>query len=569
MLPAPSLAGLSTLLLLAALAGAAAAPPNVVWILADDLDRGFDQDRLALMPNLRTRVRDLGVHFSNHVAAQPVCGPSRSSLLAGRYPHNVGYFANLDTQSVATWKAEMNNTVGSWATAAGYHTAFFGKYVNGVEKTVSAGWTHWGAYSTSANTYNYFNNSLWNVTFDDSGVNPISDIATVSFTGTHQADVLPVLFREQAAIAIAKARPFFIHLTPTMVHEGTCYGPYASDASYARDDPYWEKNLTGFGCDDGGSSKENNGCAITISPCTTLRHRHSADGLVNPHVPSFNTTSSGVLPAWMQTHWPALSGYESARQDAGFRNRTGSVMDLDDLIGGVLDTLDELGVANNTYVIFTADNGFHLGEHRMLFGKQHPYETDVRLPFYMRGPGVARNETLLHPTTLIDITATVVELTGATPVGPPLDGKSLVAELGGGTDPALWRSFSFTEHFMNELTWWQIRRPLDPTPTTFAWWCTGALSGISGDGKAAQIAFEGSAEAYDISVDEWQLRNRLSPAAADGFALSNASLPLGIFLSQCGGAACSAPLAAAFTASPLQCKTTNGHLQGEEWRVDP
>ena len=205
----------------------------------------------------------------------------------------------------------------------------------------------------------------------------------------------------------------------------------------------------------------------------------------------------------------------------------------------------------------------------MLFGKQHPYETDVRLPFYMRGPGVAQNVTLLHPTTLIDITATVVELTGASPVGPPLDGKSFASELKGGTDPALWRDFSFSEHFEDQLTWWQIRRPLDPTPTTYAWWCTGALSAVSGDGKSAQIAFEGSAEAYDIGPDPWQLLNRLSPAAVDGFALSNASLPLGIFLSQCSGAACLAPQAVALTATPLQCKTTDGHLQGEEWRVDP
>ena len=552
----------------AATASAAAAPPNIVWILADDLNADYDQDRLALMPNLRTRVRDVGVHFANHVAAQPVCGPSRSSLLAGRYPHNVGYFANLDPPSVASWKAEMNNTVGSWATAAGYHTAFFGKFVNGVEKSPAAGWTHWGAYSTSANTYNYYNNTLWNITFDDAGRSPISPISEIAMTGTHQSDFLPELFRQQAAIAASKQRPFFIHLTPTMVHEGTCYGPYASNASYARDDPYWERDLTGFGCDAGGNGKLNSGCAITISPCVALRHRHSADALANPHVPSWNRTSSGVLPAYMQSHWPALTAYESGREDMGFRNRTGSVMDLDDMIGGVLDAIEALGVADNTFVIFTADNGYHLGEHRMLFGKQHPYETDVRLPFYMRGPGVAQNATLLHPTTLIDITATVVELTGATPVGPALDGQSFASELKGGTDPRAWRDFSFTEHFENELTWWQIRRPLDAVPTTFAWWCTGALN-VSGGGKSALIAVEGAAEAYHVDTDPWQLSNLLSPPTAGGYAISNASVALGIALSQCGGAACSRPSAARLTATPLACKATSGHLQGEEWRADP
>ena len=63
------------------------ARPNFVLVLADDLDFDYKQNRLDIMPNLK-RLREAGVHLVNHVAAQPVCGPSRSSLLAGRYPHN-------------------------------------------------------------------------------------------------------------------------------------------------------------------------------------------------------------------------------------------------------------------------------------------------------------------------------------------------------------------------------------------------------------------------------------------------------------------------------------------------
>ena len=121
---------------------ASCAPPPL------DLDNDYKQDRLAIMPNLK-RLRESGVHFVNHVAAQPVCGPSRSSLLAGRYPHNVGYYANEDPASVANYLAVANNTVGTWLTAGGYHTAFIGKYVNGVEKQVPSGWNFWGAFSTS------------------------------------------------------------------------------------------------------------------------------------------------------------------------------------------------------------------------------------------------------------------------------------------------------------------------------------------------------------------------------------------------------------------------------------
>jgi hypothetical protein len=110
---------LRTAILLSAIVLAASAPPNILWILADDLDNDWKQSHLDIMPNLRTAIREKGVHFENHVAAQPVCGPSRSSLLQGRFPHNVKYWANEDPDSVANYLAVANNTVGTWLTAAG------------------------------------------------------------------------------------------------------------------------------------------------------------------------------------------------------------------------------------------------------------------------------------------------------------------------------------------------------------------------------------------------------------------------------------------------------------------
>jgi arylsulfatase A-like enzyme len=102
-------------------AAAAASRPNVVLILADDLDFDYKQNRLAIMPNLK-RLREAGVHLVNHVASQPVCGPSRSSLLAGRLPHNTGYIINDGKESIAAWAAAENNTLGTWLSDAGYYT---------------------------------------------------------------------------------------------------------------------------------------------------------------------------------------------------------------------------------------------------------------------------------------------------------------------------------------------------------------------------------------------------------------------------------------------------------------
>jgi len=74
------------------------------------------------MPTLRTRLRERGASFPNAVVPQPQCGPSRASILQGRYPHNVGYIGNSDARSVAAYRAVENDTVGTWLTSAGYHT---------------------------------------------------------------------------------------------------------------------------------------------------------------------------------------------------------------------------------------------------------------------------------------------------------------------------------------------------------------------------------------------------------------------------------------------------------------
>ena len=89
--------------------------------------------------------------------------------MQGRYPHNVGYLYNDDPASVAAWKAQENNTLGTWLTAAGYHTAYIGKYVNGCEPSVPSGWSHWGGFSSSRGTYNYYNATQVGVLVDTPG----------------------------------------------------------------------------------------------------------------------------------------------------------------------------------------------------------------------------------------------------------------------------------------------------------------------------------------------------------------------------------------------------------------
>lgn len=114
----------------------------------------------------------------------------------------------------------------------------------------------------------------------------------------------------------------------------------------------------------------------------------------------------------------------------------------------------------------------HLGEHRLVFGKSHPYDTDIRLPFYIAGPGVPSGSARQHQTTHLDITATVVELAGAKSTAPAdLDGLSLVRVLPtNGIAPEAFRGFSFTEFFDHNNTWWNVRVVNTTHAFTFHWW---------------------------------------------------------------------------------------------------
>ena len=539
---------------------APAAPPpraprsNILLVLADDLETDFKQDRLALMPNLRERVARRGLSFVNHVASTPLCGPSRASLLSGRYAHGHGYLANDDLPSLEAYLARQDNNLGAWLTASGFYTAYEGKYVNGLESLFPRGFRHWGGFSSDAGTYNYFNSTPYNISFDPTGRTPTSPVQWTAMTGVHQADFLGAHAVAQMRAAVEAAQPFFVFVNPVMVHYGTCFGPFLNLSEYARTDPFFELDLA---IQDGCSNATaNQGCNIETSPCATTRNAHVADALTNPHAPSWDAVAAGVVPQAMQR--PPSTDYEHARQDIGFRNRTASAVDLDDMLGVLLDGLDELGVADSTFVIFTSDNGFHLAEHRLVVGKDHPYESDVRVPLFVRGPGVPANGTRQHPTTIVDLSATIVELAGAAPpAGETLDGLSFAGALTAAAPaPEHWRNFSFSEHFGGDTTWWLLRRPLAPAAsaaaggggggsdddaamTSFAWWCTN------------------ESEVFDLAADPWQLNN-LAGASPRGDAVANASLALAAALARCSGANCSSEAGAGPPpANALECyKTT-------------
>eukprot|EP00730_Choanoeca_flexa_P003257 TRINITY_DN11343_c0_g1_i10.p1 TRINITY_DN11343_c0_g1~~TRINITY_DN11343_c0_g1_i10.p1 ORF type:complete len:299 (+),score=51.60 TRINITY_DN11343_c0_g1_i10:956-1852(+) len=228
----------------------AASRPNILFILADDFPYAYKTDWKSIMPTMKQYLADGGAELYNHQVAVPVCGPSRSSFLAGRYPHNVGYVANARKASIKAFTKVENHTIGTWMTKAGYYTAFLGKYVNGMECHVPSGWRHWGGLTCTkyegqplGGTYNYENSSQWHVDFAPDGVTQLTDKAFEIHTGVHQKEFLAAQTLEQVDKALGEDRPFFVHATPLMMHFGTCQGPQPAK-DYAPDDPWHEGRMT-------------------------------------------------------------------------------------------------------------------------------------------------------------------------------------------------------------------------------------------------------------------------------------------------------------------------------------
>jgi arylsulfatase A-like enzyme len=142
-----------------------------------------------------------------------------------------------------------------------------------------------------------------------------------------------------------------------------------------------------------------------------------------PHPPSFDEKDVSDKPGWISDN-PPLSLEQKRYMEELYRKRLQSMLAVDDMIGEIIGALRRSGELDNTYIVFTSDNGFHLGEHRLSAGKWTPYEEDIRVPLIVRGPGVPEGERLPHMVLNNDLAPTFADLAG---VEPPsfVDGRSL------------------------------------------------------------------------------------------------------------------------------------------------
>lgn len=110
--------------------------------------------------------------------------------------------------------------------------------------------------------------------------------------------------------------------------------------------------------------------------------------------------------------------------DHFYRSRLRALQAVDELVEGVIAKLEEHGILDNTYVVYSSDNGFHIGQHRLQPGKTCGYEEDINVPLIIRGPGIGANLTTDVVSTHTDLAPTFFELLGI-PLRPDFDGTPI------------------------------------------------------------------------------------------------------------------------------------------------
>jgi N-acetylglucosamine-6-sulfatase len=374
--------------------------PNVLFVLTDDMRL----DDLQHLPHIRQVIGEEGMTFDAHFDNVTLCCPARTSILRGQYSHNTGVLTNGGTnggfETAHADKVE-DDTVATAMHAAGYTTGFFGKYLNGYPNTVSPsyvppGWDTWSS-STKGNAYGEYDYTLnENGTQVAYGHDP-SDYGTDVYARQTTA------FIDQATDA---GRPFFAYLSVYAPHQPATPAPQDEKAF---------------------------------------------PGLKAPRDAAYDEADVSDKPQFIQD-LPSLTPADQRRIDAIARKRAQSLQAVDRDVAGLVDHLREIGQLDNTVIIFTSDNGFHLGQHRMPAGKQTAYETDIHLPLLVRGPGIAAGTHVGALTGNIDLAPTIAALGGATMTVAP-DGRSLVPLLhGDGPPDGAGRQAFLLEHWTSAST---------------------------------------------------------------------------------------------------------------------
>ncbi|MBK9923953.1 MAG: sulfatase [Anaerolineales bacterium] len=364
--------------------------PNIIFILTDDRD-------MALMPymeNTNKLIAEQGATFTNYFVTSSSCCPSRASTLRGQYPHNTNILENSPGFVNFHSNGREDETIATWLNKAGYETSLIGKYLNGYpvsvpKKYIPPGWTDWHAFINHTEDledgWYYYNYTL-------------SENGQLNYYGyspeEYSTDVLGQKALDFIDQSIEKKSPFFIYLAGMAPH-----GP------------------------------------STPAP----RYEGTLPNQEYPQKPSFQEADTSDKPSIVYSLEAPGDEYDIYDANGQFQNRAETMLAVDEMVVKLVQLLEQKGQLDNTYIIFTSDNGFHMGEHGLSAGKMLAYEEDIRVPFLIRGPGIQPGTTVTQMVANIDVAPSLADMANAK--APDfVDGRSFLPLLNPETNQSMeWR----------------------------------------------------------------------------------------------------------------------------------
>jgi N-acetylglucosamine-6-sulfatase len=425
------------------------------------------------MPALRRRLLGEGAVVENFMVNTPICCPSRTEFFTGRYFHNVGPpTVEGGCMHADTTRAGSNRTgMFGLMKRAGYNVGVFGKVTNDQTRMLqqlgdesSADfidapvdyndydgmryWQYWDANRSTHMEKLSKTDPIFGTPYQTTQIGNRTlrwlDAAIDAATGTTTAAAIEAAADAATAGAAAAGTPFFAYIGPHAPH-------YPAQPA-----PWYE---------------------------------HAFDDVDAPRTPNYNLSSPDKAAHVRQN--PPLDAGAACWENQHFRDRWSSLLSVDDLIRDVYDKLEARGVLDTTFILYSSDHGYKQGQWRIGTSKQHPYETDIRAPFIMRGPGVRAGANFTAQISgNVDVMPTMLHLAAGRAFlrAVDLDGRSMASfmvagvdegEEGGFADPPAWR-----DHFLNEYlsvaTYWNDHSEIWQDGNT-----TSRLCGTDTSGKGA------------------------------------------------------------------------------------
>jgi arylsulfatase A-like enzyme len=445
--------------------------PNILVLATDDQTLA----EMEVLPQVRRLIGDAGVTFDNNFDSFSLCCPSRATLLTGQYSHNNGVRGNALPEG-GYYKLDSTNTLAVWLKNAGYHTVHLGKYLNGYgtrnPTEIPPGWSEWHG-SVDPTTYRYYN-----FTLNENGT--LHTYCATPQASCYQTDV----YRDKADAIIrerANKGPFFLWVAFLANHTG---GP-----------------------------REPGDPANLATPVPAPRYKNRFQGTPMPQPPNFNEADVSDKPASIRRR-ALLSPRRVAAIQENWQQRRETLLAVDDAVASIVETLRSTDQLDNTLILFTSDNGFFHGEHRVPNGKVLLYEPSIRVPLLMRWTantslprGVHRSQLTMN----VDYAETMLAAAGVKP-GRVEDGVSLLP---------LWRDGG--KELGRDLL-------VDNSPSN------GHFDAIRSRHYLYAEYANGDRELYDLVKDPYELQSQHANPAFDG--IKSALAARLHTLVSCAGATC-------------------------------